>query len=512
MKRVILAILGTGLLLFAQLLMAQVGSSASERSYRRARLVLAAGVNALGGQAAIESAANFSIKMRGKSYQIFASRTPEPPFEGWPFERTGIIDSKNRRLWLEEKLQSSTFDYVWWPRTIVTGDHGYFINLHSKTVAPLANTSFSEYRSWIQLIPHNILAEALQRAATLRWVGESKVAGRQCDVITYATSSGQQISLYFDYKSHLLTKYDFLYARNSVGDTSREFIFTGYHDIEGIKVPGRRVGYNAGHLSSEAEYIEVKFNPPVADSLFALPAGITILEVNEPEPIVTKLSDDVYALQNLPGGYNVFFVAFNDYILVAEAPESDVRSGLSEQAITMIKDAVPGKPIKYLILTHHHGDHASGARAYIAEGTTIVTTPGNRPFIQSLAAARFEISPDALARNPHSLSIETIANKNRTFADNRHEVEVHDIGPIDHAREMVVVYLPRERILFQSDLFNPIIPGEPVSLDSVYHGIAASDSASLLKFIEVKNWKVERIVGSHGRIATFEELKRSVRP
>jgi flavorubredoxin len=85
-------------------------------------------------------------------------------------------------------------------------------------------------------------------------------------------------------------------------------------------------------------------------------------------------------------------------------------------------------------------------------------------------------------------------------------------GPRDHAKEMMIVYLPKEKILFQSDLFNPIIPGaeHPVALDAVYHGIASRDTASLLRNIQRLGLKVERVAGSHGRIGTIKELTESV--
>jgi glyoxylase-like metal-dependent hydrolase (beta-lactamase superfamily II) len=81
----------------------------------------------------------------------------------------------------------------------------------------------------------------------------------------------------------------------------------------------------------------------------------------------------VYILNGLAGGtHNVLFVAFNDHVLVIEAPEQILYAGNSTQALAKIKETVPVKPIKYLVLTHHHSDHAGGFREYVNEGTTIV--------------------------------------------------------------------------------------------------------------------------------------------
>jgi glyoxylase-like metal-dependent hydrolase (beta-lactamase superfamily II) len=58
----------------------------------------------------------------------------------------------------------------------------------------------------------------------------------------------------------------------------------------------------------------------------------------------------------------------------------------SVQALAKIKETVPNKPIRYLVLTHHHSDQAGGFREYVAEGATIVTTAGNKSFLEKAAA------------------------------------------------------------------------------------------------------------------------------
>ena len=40
------------------------------------------------------------------------------------------------------------------------------------------------------------------------------------------------------------------------------------------------------------------------------------------------------------------------------------------------------------------------------------------------------------------------------FQDDKHVVELYDIGPNPHANEILVAYLPKEKILFQADLLN----------------------------------------------------------
>jgi len=60
--------------------------------------------------------------------------------------------------------------------------------------------------------------------------------------------------------------------------------------------------------------------------------------------------------------------------------------------------------VKYLVLTHHHMDHAGGIRAYADAGVTIVTGPGTAAHFRRVLAAPFtrspDLSPNDLSRTP----------------------------------------------------------------------------------------------------------------
>ncbi len=107
-------------------------------------------------------------------------------------------------------------------------------------------------------MPHVVLAEATLRASTLRSLGNILVNGKRQDVITYATENGQQMTLYFDSQTRLLTKYEFLTSRNVIGDAVTELIFAGYHDQDGIKIPSTRKSFTSGIPVSDIHYDNVK--------------------------------------------------------------------------------------------------------------------------------------------------------------------------------------------------------------------------------------------------------------
>ena len=377
----------------------------------------------------------------------------------------------------------------------------------------LGDPSVSDHADCAQFFPHRLLADALRHPAALRSLGRAEIYGRPHDVVTYVASNGRQSTLAFDAASRLPTFYEYLYTRSVVGDAGFAVEFRDYEPVGATRIPMRRITYNAGFVSSDARFVEVELEDPFGGLAMEVPEGFVELETVAAEPDVVALADGVYVLRNLPGGFNTLFVAFEDHAVVVEAPESDVPSGIAAQVIDAVRETLPGLPIRYVVLTHHHGDHASGARTFLAEGTTVVTTPGNAAFVERLAAAPFTLEPDVLAENPRPVRIELVEGGHRVLTDASRRVELYDVGPIPHAEEMLVVYLPEERILYQSDLFNPVTPDgpEPIGYDDPWHGVDAEDTRALLAFIRAEGLEVDRIVGSHGRIGTVEELAESVR-
>ena len=221
-------------------------------------------------------------------------------------------------------------------------------------------------------------------------------------------------------------------------------------------------------------------------------------------PAVSKIAEDVYILEGLTGGtHNVLFVAFNDHVLVVEAPEQILYNSNSVQALARIKETVPGKPIKYLVLTHHHSDHAGGFREYVAEGATIVTTAETKSFLEKAAAAESSLAAPVIptTSSGHKLTVETVENKKRVFQDDKHVVELYDIGPNPHANQMLVVYLPKEKILFQADMLNAAANGTiPIAQDPT---ISFSEKLQQLG-LNVENLRRARPCGNTRRIANVD--------
>jgi glyoxylase-like metal-dependent hydrolase (beta-lactamase superfamily II) len=499
MKRDLTVILGVSLLLgmLNHQVAAQQAKSVSEKSFTEARRVLDAGIEALGGREALQKVEDFSVRWKGTNYARNQSLSPEATYYKADVEGSGLYDSK--RNWIVFEQAATLPGFKFHNRQIVKGDKGYALDLVAKTATPVTNPNFIANATRSRF-PHILLLAALERAATLRSLGQEDYDGKRHHVIVFATADGTQSALYFNAQTNLLSKVENLDTDALAGDVTQEFIFSDYRSIGDVKMATGRIVKRGGEVIQEIKYSDIQINTHPAESAFEKPSGYEELPGTQPSPTVTELAKDVYLLEDISNGYNVMFVAFKDHILVVEAP---LNSATSQKAIAKIKETVPNKPIKYLVVTHYHDDHAGGTRGYMAEGATLVTTAGNKAYFEKMAQASRTIDPDALSRNGRKPVIETIQNKKRVFSDEGHTVEVYDIGPGPHAREMLIVYLPKEKILFQGDLLNL-----PSATKAVTPG--NETTAHFADRVRELGLDVERIAAVHGRTATLAELRAAV--
>src|SRR5215210_1118471 len=98
----------------------QKSQSASEKSYKRARQVLEAGIEALGGLENLRAIQDFTLKETGKNFLVDQSPSPQPPFLSTALEETTIIDLKKGRVFNE--LKASFPGGENWNRTILKGN------------------------------------------------------------------------------------------------------------------------------------------------------------------------------------------------------------------------------------------------------------------------------------------------------------------------------------------------------------------------------------------------------
>src|SRR4030095_11127333 len=105
-------------------------------------------------------------------------------------------------------------------------------------------------------------------------------------------NDGQQVALYFDAKTNMLSKYELIYPDALEGDDAAEIIFNVYTDVAGLKFPEGWTWGQAGEVVGKFKY-DVKFNEKFDDKLFdTSDAGFTKVAFAQPGQVGTeKLAD-----------------------------------------------------------------------------------------------------------------------------------------------------------------------------------------------------------------------------
>jgi len=279
-----------------------------------------------------------------------------------------------------------------------------------------------------------------------------------------------------------------------LGDTLVEFAYSDYKDFGGVMFPARIVRTQGGHPVLDVTVTAVTANPTVS---ITAPAGASA----PPAPVTVtseKLADGVYYLRG--GSHHSLVVDQRDHIVIVEAPQLEERS---LAVIAKAKELVPNKPIKYLINTHHHFDHLGGLRYAVSEGVRVITQVQNKSFYDKVLANPHTVKPDRLSQSPKAAVFETVGDT-RVLTDGTRRMVLHRIQGFSHDDTVLMAYLPKEKILIQTDAYNPppADAPKPPAISPLF--VTLYDNIQRLKL------DVVQIVPGHGRLVTFTDLRAAV--
>ena len=261
-----------------------------------------------------------------------------------------------------------------------------------------------------------------------------------------------------------------------------------------------------GHNYLDLRITDYKVN--VADAAQAVPDAVR----NAPLPtqtrvVSTQLAPGVYLVGG--GSHNSVAVEFKDYVTVIEGPLSNQRTNA---VVAEIHKLFPNKPIKYLVNTHNHFDHLGGVRGFVAEGATVITDDRNRTFYQRvvLAPQSRTLQPDRLSQRPFAptgpgtLELQTFTD-NYTISDGNETIELYHVDGLNHSDNMLIAYLPKEKIVVNADLYGP--PPAGGNLQNV-----SANAVALYRNIKRLKLDVAQHVPIHGNPGSNADFERIVGP
>jgi glyoxylase-like metal-dependent hydrolase (beta-lactamase superfamily II) len=488
------------LLLSGLAIAAPKAETLTARSQVKARNVIDAAVVAIGGADALRGIETLTLQLQGETWPRLQMPTPSPPFQAGTFSESLVLDLKENRLFLEQRATGAGFEGH--NTVVIKGGEGTAYDHRARTATPIPaeQTSQQQFVQYYRRLPNLILRQALDNANSLRYLGEDSLDGRKQHVVTFVMPDTQQVALYIDARTSLLSKYELVFTDPLRGQQASEIMFSDYAKAGSLQAPQIWTWRFAGDVVAKYK-VKADFNVAGAAKRFDFVAE-DFTKV-PPLPLVQKahvekLAPGVFVIHNVAGqNQNTMAIEFKDYVFVVEAPGS---SDGADKVINRIKETIPGKPVRYVAVTHHHGDHIGGLRSFIAEGATIITTEGNRRTLEMMAAAP---QNDRLAKNPRKPEFVFVDGGQRTFTDGDRVVELIDVGPNPHARELLIAYLPKDRIVFQGDLFFLPYNDSPV-------GPPQESTISFVRKVKEKGLVIDHISGVHGRTASGAEFQRAV--
>lgn len=163
--------------------------------------------------------------------------------------------------------------------------------------------------------------------------------------------------------------------------------------------------------------------------------------------LVQKLADGVYA-GSPEKGANVGWFVLGDGVV---AVDSGGDSASANDILKAISETTGNKPVRALILTHSHSDHAGGARAFAAAGARILCQEGDAGQILAFVTQAATRPDDPLygkaAMRP---VVESVAER-VILLDGIESAQVFFIASA-HTKGDLVVYLPTDKVMYVGDL------------------------------------------------------------
>ena len=364
---------------------------------------------------------------------------------------------------------------------VVSGEHAWNVVGDVNNPVPVA---LAERQIQIWMTPHGVVKAAVARSATVR--------GR---TITFDDPARYRMKVTVDLQN-LVALVEAVVPHPVLGDLPIEVRYLNYRDFGGVKFPTKIQQFAGGFPILELAVTDVRPNAAVT-----IEVPDTVRAMPEPYARVTSqmVADGVWFLSG--GTHNSALIEMKDHLILVESPINDQRA---LAVLAEVKSLVPSKPIRYLVNSHHHFDHAGGVRAVAGEGVTVITHEVNRAFLERAVAARATVRPDHLAKAGRTAKVEGVRDQ-RVLTDGTRTVEIRHIAGNLHHDGLIMVYLPREKILIEADAYTPL----PLNATPPTAANANPYTVNLADNLKKQNLDVEQVLPLHGRIVPVAELHKA---
>ncbi len=353
---------------------------------------------------------------------------------------------------------------------------------------PMSSIRIAAHLRELERASPRLLLKAVDNPGQLRSAEPQTLGNRTLPAVSFVDGA-TMFTILFDPTTHLPAAIRTRDDDNIAGDSNYDLVLDGWSDAGA----GARLATSLSYRLNDIEvahltYATVARNPTITADTFAVPAAVQaaakapathdvpyqwvlrrlfLTRFVDSDSIIYPNGGDLHLVELAPnvqhvqgGTANNLIVAMKDYLVIFDAPYGELQS---RWVIDAAKAKYPGKPIRYLVLTHHHMDHTGGLRTYVAEGATLVVPSQSVAYFEKAVRAPHTLVPDALEKNPRPLKIYGVF-ENMTIKDDTAEVRVLNLASQGdgvprltnaHATGMLIGYVVDSKLIYVTDLISP---------------------------------------------------------
>lgn len=494
-------------------------------------------IAALGGAEAIGRLRTIAVKGAATHWEPDQSFAPggEPRLAGHStFTLSRDLDDGTTRIeWVRKLVYPAPREYTF--TEIVTPSAGVVLGVdttartkQSLSSSPPRHTMSgvrlaAAQRELVRTSPRLLLVASTTPGAISR-APDQRAAGATFPTVSYRTPGGLTFLVLFDPKTGLPARIRTLDSDSVHGDSTFDLVLEDWREVGGVRIAHAQRYELNGTVIARIRYDSVQANPTLAAAAFELPADLRAAApdpAREPVPYQWVLrrqhigvyldSDAIHhdpaaspglqlvelapgVAQTQGGTHNSLVVELAGSLVVVDAPIDAAQSRLT---IDLAAEKYPGKPVRVLVLTHHHMDHTGGARAYVAEGATLVVGGGAGEYFRRALERPDVLASGTEGMHPPSPDVIEVLDR-RVLGQGDRTVELIRIEN-PHAEGMLIAYVPSAKLGFVTDLWNP---GRDKLGEKLTPGQAAVVTA-----VTRAGLAPERFAGGHGTVGPYAPLK-----
>jgi glyoxylase-like metal-dependent hydrolase (beta-lactamase superfamily II) len=371
----------------------------------------------------------------------------------------------------------------------------------------------------------NIVPAMKQHPDRVSALADQTVNGKTYPAVQYKSDYGTFIVM-FDPATHLPARVRTPDWDALEGDSVFDAEFFDWRDVAGVKIAFHTFYTLNGMTICDMTYRDVVANPQIPAGAFDIPADQLAKAAKPADPRITPFHwairrsysafymdvDNQYGDEGTKptivdiGPYisetqgwthNTVFVDMGPYLVAMEAPNDDGQSIIH---LALAHAHYPGKPIKYLVLSHHHVDHVGGMRQFIAEGATVVVGRGDGDYFRRALVRPQTQNWNAPDKDKPYNPVVIENTGTWTVKEGTREVDFYMIDN-PHADDMQMGWLPELKLGLVTDIWNP---GPPVTASN-------PGLASVIHAVEKLGITPQKFAGGHGGVGDYAQAAAVVK-